>query len=106
MFETVAVMSIISAVGVIIVLHKLGIRRAVKYDPWTDIALTAVLAIMFAGTMTGMVIAMAAGLIISLYLLVARRFTKRKQDTCNKVTVIRRGRIIKVKSRAEKAPTL
>lgn len=71
---TFALMALISALGIIILLYKLGMRRMLRLDPLLDVVVTLAIAIAFAGTFTGMIVAMLTGLFVSIYLLIAKRF--------------------------------
>jgi prepilin signal peptidase PulO-like enzyme (type II secretory pathway) len=62
-----------SAAGVIALAYKFDIRKVLGYDAIVDIAATVSLAILFQGTYSGMVVAMVAGLLVSLILSVLKR---------------------------------
>jgi hypothetical protein len=62
-----------SAAGVTAVAYKLDIKKVLGYDALFDISATAGLALLFQGTYSGMVVAMVAGLLVSLILSVLKR---------------------------------
>ena len=66
------VAGILSALGLLIVLFKLGGRRVLHYDVPIDIGITALLMYLFAGTYSGMFAAIVGGLIVSITLYVAK----------------------------------
>lgn len=61
------------AIGTIILSHKLGIRKVAGNDIAADIVLSVGLAVLFAGTMSGLMIAAIAGIIVSLYLIAVKK---------------------------------
>ena len=63
---------IISALGLLFLLFKFGIRRVISFDIPIDITFTALLMFLFAGTFGGMMAAMIGGLIISVTLFVMK----------------------------------
>jgi len=65
-----------AALGLLLVLFKIGFRKVLHYDVIVDIALTGTLMIMFAGTFAGMVAAVAGGLTVSIILFVLRKLFK------------------------------
>ncbi len=65
-------LSIMSAIAFIIILHKIGIRNFTRHSILTDIVLSGILTFLFIGTYSGMVIALGAGIFISLYLFIAK----------------------------------
>jgi len=69
---------IMSAVGIIIVLFKMGMARVLAYDVYVDIAATAFLMYVFSGTLGGMIAAMAGGLFISISLLILKMYIQPK----------------------------
>lgn len=62
-----------SAAGVIALAYKLDIKKVLGYDAIVDIVATVGLAYLFQGTYSGMVVAMVAGLLVSLILSVLKR---------------------------------
>lgn len=63
----------LSAIGLIILMFKLGTKKVLGYDVYFDITLTILLMITLSGTFSGMVIALLAGLFISIVLLITRK---------------------------------
>lgn len=71
----------ITAFATLIVLYKLGIYKFLRFDSLTDLGVTAALAFMFAGTMSGLMIAATAGIMVSIALLFMRKAAGIKQWT-------------------------
>jgi hypothetical protein len=69
----------ISALGLLFLLFKFGIRRVISFDIPVDIGFTALLMFLFAGTFGGMMAAMVGGLIISVTLFVMKRTMHREE---------------------------
>lgn len=65
--------SVGSAAGVIALAYKLDIKKVLGYDAAVDLIATIGLALLFQGTYSGMVVAMVAGLLVSLILSVLKR---------------------------------
>ena len=55
----------LSALGLLFLIFKFGVRRIITYDIPIDIAVTGFLMYAFAGTYSGMLAAMIGGLIVS-----------------------------------------
>jgi hypothetical protein len=70
---------IISALGLLFLLFKFGIRRVISFDIPIDIGFTALLMFLFAGTFGGMMAAMIGGLIISVTLFVMKLTMTREE---------------------------
>ena len=68
------IIGIMSALGILIVLYKMGMARVLAYDIYVDIASTAFLMYVFSGTLGGMIAAMAGGLFISITLLFLKMY--------------------------------
>lgn len=66
---TALIMGGLVAAGVIIVAHKLGIRKVAGNDVVADVAISAGLMFLFAGTISGLMTGAIAGIIVSLYLM-------------------------------------
>lgn len=64
----------LTAAAVLIVFLKIGILKILGYDILVDIAATVALAYLFQGTVSGVLSAVIAGLIISIALLVLKAF--------------------------------
>jgi|TARA_B110000438_G_C15455413_1_gene496448 hypothetical protein len=71
----------ISALGLLFLLFKFGIRRVISFDIPVDIGFTALLMFLFAGTFGGMMAAMVGGLIISVTLFVMKHTMHREELT-------------------------
>ena len=63
---------LLSAAGLLFLIFKFGVRRAISFDIPIDIACTGLLMFLFAGTFGGMFAAMIGGLVISVTLFVAK----------------------------------
>lgn len=70
---------LLSALGLLFLIFKFGIRRVIAYDIPIDIAVTAFLMYAFAGTYSGMIAAMVGGLIVSITLFVMKRTMRREE---------------------------
>lgn len=64
---------IIAAIAMIALLLKMDMRKVLGYDVFIDIAFTALLAWMLAGTFSGMMSALLGGAILSIYLTVSKK---------------------------------
>lgn len=76
-FEALAVIFIagtLMGVGVLLHFWKMGIKRVLGYDIYFDIFLSIMLTIVFHGTQGGMMLAIIAGITISIVLRVTRWF--------------------------------
>jgi hypothetical protein len=69
----------ISALGLLFLLFKFGIRRVISFDIPVDIGFTALLMFLFAGTFGGMMAAMVGGLIISVTLFAMKSTMTREE---------------------------
>lgn len=70
---------LLSAAGLLFLIFKFGVRRAISFDIPLDIACTGLLMFLFAGTLGGMMAAMVGGLAISITLLIMKRTMTREQ---------------------------
>lgn len=70
---------IISALGLLFLIFKFGIRRVIAYDIPIDIAVTGFLMYAFAGTYAGMMAAMVGGLIVSVTLFTLKKSIRREE---------------------------
>ena len=61
-----------SAIAVMVVLHRLGVRRFLRFPALLDVAVTALLTVLFIGTFGGMVAAISGGLFFSALVSVLR----------------------------------
>jgi hypothetical protein len=69
--------STVSVAAVLVTLHRVvGIKRILRHATLVDVAFTVGMTIMFAGTLTGMLVAVLAGLIMALVLSVGRVLMK------------------------------
>jgi len=71
MMEMVGI-SFLTALAFGIIMFKINLEFFAKYHWQTDIAISAGLMFLFYGTFTGMVIALIAGIFISIFLLISR----------------------------------
>ena len=70
----ILILSITCAVGVLGLVFKFGnIRKVLSFDKWIDLGATLLLGWAFLGTFGGMVVAIIAGAIISITLLVLKK---------------------------------
>lgn len=83
---TALLMGGLVAVGTILLAHKLGIRKIAGHDAAADIALSVGLAILFAGTISGLMTAAIAGILVSLYLMAVKRISTVERLTFNGLT--------------------
>jgi len=70
---------LLSALGLLFLIFKFGVRRIIAYDIPIDITVTAFLIYAFAGTYSGMIAAMVGGLIVSITLYVMKRTMRREE---------------------------
>ncbi len=70
---------LISAAGLLFLIFKFGVRRAISFDIPLDVACTGLLMFLFAGTFGGMMAAMVGGLVVSITLLVMKRTMTREE---------------------------
>lgn len=69
----ILILSFILATGKFILICKfLPLREVLYFEKWIDLFFTIVLPMVFFGTFSGMVTAVFSGLILSLYLAIAR----------------------------------
>ena len=73
---------LLSAAGLLFLIFKFGVRRIITYDIPIDIAVTALLMYLFAGTYSGMMAAIIGGLFISVVLIIAKQFVSYKKLSC------------------------
>lgn len=59
---------ILTSLAMIMFLHKFDMRKVLYFDKWIDLLLDIVVPVLFVGTLTGMMIAIIAGLLTSVYL--------------------------------------
>ena len=86
---------LLSALGLLFLIFKFGIRRVVSYDIPVDVAVTGFLMWAFAGTYSGMMAAMIGGLVVSVVLYTLKRtivrevlvFNTRPVQITNKLSV-------------------
>jgi membrane protein CcdC involved in cytochrome C biogenesis len=70
---------LLSALGLLFLIFKFGVRRAITYDIPLDIAATGLLMFLFAGTFGGMMVAMVGGLVVSITLFVMKKTMVREE---------------------------
>lgn len=70
-------MAFLVAVAFIILLIKIGLPKFLRFGWQTDIIVSGVIAVLFFGTMGGMLIGLVAGIIVSLFLSVAKTFYRK-----------------------------
>lgn len=70
---------LLSALGLLFLIFKFGIRRVIAYDIPIDVTVTAFLIYAFAGTYSGMIAAMVGGLIVSVTLYALKRTMRREE---------------------------
>jgi len=70
---------LLSALGLLFLIFKFGIRRVIAYDIPIDITVTAFLMYAFAGTYSGMIAEMVGGLIVSVTLFIMKRTMRREE---------------------------
>ncbi len=62
----------LSALGFFILMAKINLDFFVKYQWQTDLAVSALLAVLFFGTFSGMATALVAGIFMSLFLYISK----------------------------------
>lgn len=70
--DTFLIVGGLTALGVILILFRIGIRRVVKWGPAVDVTLSAFLAWFMASSIMGIIAAVIAGIFITGFLLIAR----------------------------------
>ena len=73
---------LLTAMGIIFLLYKVGFKRVLGYDVLIDIVATIGLMYIFAGTYSGMMAGIVGGLFVSVVLLVAKKFMGYEKLTC------------------------
>ena len=74
---------LLTALGIIFLLYKVGFKRVLGYDVIVDIVATIGLMYIFAGTYSGMMAAIIGGLFISVVLIIAKQFVSYKKLSCS-----------------------
>ena len=64
---------IFSALGLLLLVLKIGCRKTIGHDVVADILITATLMVMFYGTYSGMTAAMVGGLVASIVLFAMKK---------------------------------
>ena len=64
---------LLTAVGMLFLLYKVGFKRVLAYDVIVDVVATIGLMYVFAGTYSGMMAAIVGGLFISIVLIIAKK---------------------------------
>ena len=75
--ESFLIMGGLTALGVIILLIRAGLRRILQFGVFTDIIVSLGLIIFFAGTFSGLMTAAIAGIAVSAFLLLAKMFVRK-----------------------------
>jgi hypothetical protein len=70
---------LIAAIGTLIIFLKLGIRKIISYDIPIDISITSFLMYAFSGTYSGMMAALIGGIVVSVVLLVMKKYMIREE---------------------------
>ena len=74
---------LLTALGIIFLLYKVGFKRVLAYDVIVDVVATIGLMYVFAGTYSGMMAAIIGGLFISVVLIIAKQFVSYKKLSCS-----------------------
>jgi hypothetical protein len=69
-------MGLLAALGFIIIMFKIGMNKFVRLGWFGDLVISTLIAALFFGTMGGMMIGLTAGIIVSLFLGIAKFFSK------------------------------
>ena len=77
---------LLSALGLLFLIFKFGVRRVIAYAIPIDIAVTGFLIWAFSGTYSGMFAAMIGGLIVSITLFIMKRTMNREELRVVKVS--------------------
>ncbi len=72
--DTFLILGTITAVSVIIIFYRIGIKRVLRWGAAVDVFISVTLAAWMANTFMGIITALVAGVMISLFLLFARLF--------------------------------
>ena len=65
--------AILIALGMLLLVFKLGVLKVLGYDFWFDLIITTTLMGSLAGTFAGMTVALLAGLIVSIVLMALKK---------------------------------
>jgi hypothetical protein len=84
---TILIMGGLTALGIFIIMMRIGITKFTGYMAGTEMMLFALLAFLFIGTMSGMMIGMVAGIALSIGLWVSKKLFGAKK-------LKRRGRFV------------
>lgn len=68
MFSIMVMGGLLTSLATCMFLHKFNIRKVLYFDKWLDLFFDLILPLVFMGTLTGMIIAIIAGISTSLYL--------------------------------------
>jgi|TARA_B110000208_G_C11486213_1_gene327748 hypothetical protein len=74
---------LLTALGIIFLLYKVGFKNILGFDILIDIVATIGLMYLFAGTYSGMMAAIIGGLFISVVLIIAKQFINYKKLSCS-----------------------
>lgn len=73
MFSIMLIGGLLTAMAMVLFLHKFDIKKVLYFDKWIDLVLDIIIPLMFLGTLTGMMIAIISGLATSAYLHILKR---------------------------------
>ena len=84
--SVVIMLALCTALATLLTLSRFGgLRVVLKYAAVVDIVFTITLMFLFAGTLGGMLVAVMAGLFLSIFLTAAKWVQRAVNDTLNKV---------------------
>lgn len=72
MFEIAILMGILSSIALLVILWKIGMRKFLGYPVTLDIVASLLFTLLFAGTLTGMLVAVIAGLTFTAIVFILR----------------------------------
>jgi uncharacterized membrane protein len=78
---------IISALAILFILFKLDIRKVLYFDIIVDIAVSTLLTVIFLGTFSGMMAAIAGGAIFSVIMFMLKKTMGYKKPTVTKFKI-------------------
>jgi uncharacterized membrane protein YkgB len=84
----------LTAVGVFILLVKLGLKNVLPFEVFIDVGVTIGLSILFKGTYSGLMAAIIGGITLSLLLTISKLFVKKEKINAKRTA----RRITEVKS--------
>lgn len=69
----------LTAIGVFILLLKLGLRNVLPFEVFIDVGVTIGLSILFKGTYSGLMAAIIGGITLSLLLTISKLFVRKEK---------------------------